>query len=271
MPAASQSVVPIRGSVDAVVSVRHITDRLPACLEALRGYLPPDATITIADAPPGSPREERHAEIARMAREAKARVVVNGHGQWECRNRAAAQGYAPVVVFLDGDCCLMPDAWAALTAVLEREQVGIVGGLVLWEEGLAPRELPLLPSVKVAGYAFGARRLPYARFVGWLPDNPKLYARDDLQAVSSAFMATRRALWRSLQGFSPDYGSRPLSDVDYCLRARNQGVIVAFEPAAVAMAGGEPMSDDLRSLQEAASIFQARLGPLAQYDEFSLL
>ncbi|OGS01189.1 MAG: hypothetical protein A2V88_08900 [Elusimicrobia bacterium RBG_16_66_12] len=265
--------VPIRGSVDAVVCVRHQVGRLDVCLEALRAHLPPEATITIADAPPGPPKEgdQRHGEVARLAREAKAHVMLNGRGQWECRNRAAAQGYAPILLFLDGDCALETGAWPALTATLEREQVGVVGGLLLWEEGLAPREAPLARCVKLAGYAFGVRRLPYARFVGWLPDNPKLYARDDLQAVGANFMATRRPLWRSLQGFAPDYGGRPFADIDYCLRARNQGVRVAFEPEAVALAGGEPLSDSFAALREGAGMLTARLGPLAQFDEFLML
>jgi len=210
-------------------------------------------------------------EIARVAREAGGRTVINGRGPWECRNRAAAQGYAPLILFLDGDVVLTPGVWLALAGVMEHEEVGIASGLLLWDEGMAPRDFPLMPSIKFAGYAFGARRLPYSRFVGWLPDNPKVYPRRDLQAVSAAFMLTRRALWRSLAGFAPDYGSRPLADVDYCIRARSQGPMVAFEPTAVAMAGMEPLADDVVLLQQGGAILDARLGPHRLYDEHVLL
>jgi GT2 family glycosyltransferase len=206
-----------------------------------------------------------------MAREVNGRTVVNGHGQWECRNRAAAQGFAPFILFLDGDVVLTPSAWPTLLGAMAHEEVGIATGLLLWDEGLAPREMPLASCIKFAGYAFGLRRLPYARFVGWLPDNPKVYPRSDLQAVSAAFMLTRRPLWRSLEGFATDYGSRPLADVDFCVRARSQGPVIAFEPAALALAGLEPLADDMILLQQGGAILDARLGPHRLYDEHILL
>jgi hypothetical protein len=240
---------------------------------ALRQHLPPDATIVVADAPPAQlpAGTDRHTEIARIAREVGGRTVINGQGQWECRNRAAAQGFAPLLLFLDGDVVLTPGAWPTLAAVMEHEEVGIASGMLLWDEGMAPREMPLATCIKFAGYAFGVRRLPYARFVGWLPDNPKVYPRRDLQAVSSAYMLTRRTLWRSMGGFAADYGTRPLADVDFCVRARNQGPVIAFEPAAVGLAGMEPMADDLGLLQQGGAILDARLGPHRLYDEHVLL
>lgn len=262
---------PLRGSVDAVVTVQAVTGRLERCLRALKRELPKDSTIMVADAVADPQATEPHAEIATAARAANVRVDRSGHGQWDSRNRAAAHGYAPLILFIDGDSVISKGSWPALVSVMEREEVGIAGGLVLWDEGEAPPGIPA-PSIKAGGFAFGVKLLPYARFASWQPDNPKVFARDDLQAVSVTFMVTRRLLYRSLSGFAANaFANRPLADVEYCLRARAQGVVVAFEPAASSLAGAEPLASSMRELQEGGIVLGHQAGHLTVYDEWAVL
>lgn len=263
--------VPIKGSVDAVVTVRVDGSRIGPCLAAIRSQLPRDATIIVVDLLGREPPlAALHADINQHARDHEARVVRDGQGQWPARDRPAAQSTAPLMLFLDGDNVLQSGAWQLLLKAVQREEVAVAGGVILWDEGQGPPDgRPY--AIKFAGYAIGTRGLPFARFVKWGVDNPKVYQRDDLQALSASFWVTRRTVYRSLGGFRGDYGDRPFADVSYCVRAHSLGLINVFDPAARVLSGGEPLAANLRQLQEAAYILTHDVGHLVHYDEFRVL
>ncbi len=263
--------VPIRGSVDAVVTLRQDGSRIGPCLDAIRSQLPRDATVIVLDLLAHDPSlAALHADITQQARDHEARVMREGQGQWPSRDRAAAQGSAALLLFLDGDNVLQPEAWQVLLKAVQREEVAAAAGLIMWDVGQGPPDLRP-NAIKCAGYAMGTRGLPFARFVTWSADNPKLYERDDLQALSASFMLTRRTVYRSLEGFRGEYGDRPFADISYCLRARSLGLVNVFNPAARALSGAEPLAANLRQLQEAAYILTHDVGHLVEYDEFRVL
>lgn len=269
-PAHMTVALPLRGSVDAVVTAFTNIDRLGACLAALRRDLPADATITLADAIPEQ-AAARHGELVRIAREADLRLDRSGRDRWDARNRAAAHGQAPLILFIDSDAVLAEGAWQALAAAIEPETIGAVGGLGIWQGEAVPAGFPD-PAMRAAGYVFGVMMQPYARFAGWAPDNPKVYARQDLQGVPVQFMATRRSLFRSLGPFPSDpFGSRPFADLYYCLQLRKAGLSVAFEPGAIAVVGREPIALSKQEVQEGQVILAHQAGDLLQYDEPFLL
>lgn len=264
-------VLPPRGSVDVVVTAHVVVDRLGPCLQAVKRELPDDATVIVADSIAEGLSASLHEDVARTAREAGVRVDRSGRGRWDARNRAAAHGQAPLILFLDTDAVLQDGAWAALVSAIEPEAVGAVGGLIVFDASMGPDNSPA-PVVRMAGWAFNAMLQPYARFFGWLPDNPKLFARDDLQAVPAHFMLTRRMLFRSLGGFPADgYGGHPYADVEYCLQLKNRGLLIGFEPKAIVLAGREPVALSRQQLEEGTLILAQRAGHLIHYDEVFLL
>jgi GT2 family glycosyltransferase len=262
--------LPMRGSVDAVVTAFTTIDRLGLCLGALRRQLPEDATITLADAIPVQ-LSPLHTELARIAREENLRLDRSGRDRWEARNRAAQHGQAPLILFVDADAILAEGAWVALAAAMEPETVGAVGGLAVWDIDCQPPGYPC-PSIRSAGYVVGAMMQPYVRFPGWSPDNPKIYPRQDLQGVPVNFMATRRSLFRTLGPFPSDpFGNRPFADMYYCLQLRKAGLAVAFDPAAIAVVGREPIALSRIEVNEGQLILSHQAGDLLQYDEPFLL
>jgi hypothetical protein len=263
--------VPIRGSVDAIITVRTDPTRIGPCLAAVREQLPRDASVIVVDLLGAEPEKAPlHAEITQHARDNNARVTRNGQGQWPSRDRAAAAGVAPLMLFLDGDCVMQPNAWQVLLDAVQRDHVAVAGGVTLWDQGEGPPEGPPF-GIKFGGWAIGVRGLPFSRFVRWSIDNPKLYKRDDLQAVSASFFLTRRTVYRTLGGFRGDYGDRPFADVSFCVRARSLGFINVFDPAARALSGPEPLAGGLRELQEAAFILTHDIGNIVEYDEWRTL
>lgn len=268
-PAMGALAPPIYGSVDAVVTVQVDTSRIGECLAALKAQLPADATIIVADAIIDE-MAETHQELAAAAREAGVRVDRSGRGRWDSRNRGAMHGSAPLILFIDGDLVLDEGAWAALAAPMEREEIGAAGGLITF--GVPVGADIEAGVIRIAGYVFGWRLRPYARFFGWHPDNPKVYPRADLQALPANFLLTRRMAFRTAGGFAADtYGNRPYPDVEYCLMLRGNGLLCAFEPAASAAGGAEPIALSRRDVQEGAVILEQRAGHLIQYDEPVLL
>jgi hypothetical protein len=266
--------LPSRGTVDAVVGLQAETKNLNACLDSMRAELPASATIVVADAirdvlPDAA---KRHEEIALVARRCGAYVVRNAHGQWDARNKAASAGQAPLIFFVDGDVILAKGAWGAVTEAMAREDIGILGGMLLWGESMSQPEIKA-GTIKWAGYTFGARLLPYARLQGWLPDNPKIFFRDDLQATPSAVMVTRRSLFRNLHGFDPADSFKGLcfADAHYCLRARALGSLVAFEPRLFGVAAREPFSLDKEEMRAGGQLLLAMARHLARFDEYLLL
>lgn len=262
--------LPMRGSVDAVVTAFTTIERLGLCLAALRRQLPPDATITLADAIPEQ-LPGRHSDLARIAREENLRLDRSGRDRWEARNRAAQHGQAPLILFIDADAIMAEGAWVALAAAMEPETVGAAGGLAVWDNDCQPPGYAA-PSIRSAGYVVGAMLQPYVRFPGWAPDNPKIYPRQDLQGVPVNFMATRRSLFRTLGPFPSDpFGNRPFADMYYCLQLRKAGLSVVFDPAAIAVVGREPIALSRIEVNEGQVILAHQAGDLLQYDEPFLL
>lgn len=262
--------LPLRGTVDAVVTAFTTIERLGLCLAALRRQLPADASITLADAIPEQ-LPARHTDLARIAREENLSLDRSGRDRWDARNRAATHGQAPLILFIDADAIMAEGAWPILAATMEPETVGAAGGLAVWDTDCQPAGYPS-PSIRSAGYVVGAMMQPYVRFPGWAPDNPKVYARQDLQGVPVNFMVTRRSLFRSLGPFPSDpFGNRPFADMYYCLQLRKAGLAVAFEPAAIAVVGREPIALSRMEVNEGQVILAHQAGDVLQYDEPFLL
>lgn len=265
---------PRHGSVDVVVALQVEVGRLRPCLESVRQELPASATITIVDAIRDETAEpaKRHEEIALVARALNLPIVRQPRSPWEGRNRAAERGSAPLILFLDGDCVLAKGIWAGAAAAMERESVGVLGGMVLWAEGHTPPQVAV-GTIKHAGYVFGPRLMPYSRFQSWAPDNPKVYRRDDLQAVGVCCMLTRRSAFRTLHGFDPDrhFGHLCFADVDYCLRARAHGMEVEFDPHFLVVGATEPLSLNVQELKQGAATLQGLAGHITRFDEYAVL
>ena len=117
---------------------------------------------------------------------------------------------------------LEPGAIGSMLALAQRPGVGIVGALLLYPSGRVQHAGVaidnLAPRHPWAG--IWPKRLPY----GWLA------APRPCQAVTAAVCLCSAKLWRDLDGLRSDlpinYG-----DVDFCLRARQQGLAVLLDPA----------------------------------------
>lgn len=182
-------VLPFRGSD---VALERVADRL-ATLD-----LQPGDTLTIADNRPG----------AADARRGPVCVLGTGERQtsYHARNRAAAAGQAPWLVFLDADVLAPPDLIDRYFARPPAARVGVLAGGVVDEP--AP-----------AGDAATAA----ARYA-WLKSSMSqevTLAHGDWAFAQTSNAAVRRAAFEQVGGF--DDRVRSGGDADLCFRLRAAG------------------------------------------------
>jgi hypothetical protein len=138
-------------------------------------------------------------------------------------NQAAAAAQGSYLLQLNDDTELLePQAIASLLAQAQRPGVGVVGALLLYENG----------RVQHAGVAIDNLAPRHAWAGCWPQQLPPgvLSAPRQFQAVTAAVCLCSAALWQQLGGLRPElpvnYG-----DVDFCLRARQLGQAVLLDPA----------------------------------------
>jgi len=146
---------------------------------------------------------------------------------WAALNNAAAgSAGGDVLLFLNNDIEALAPGWLnALCAQAVRPDVGVVGARLLYPD----RRLQHCGVVIGLGGAAGHV------FAGLQPDEPgylhMAVTTRECTAVTGACLATRRTVFEDLQGFDESLGI-DLNDIDYCLRARQAGLWVIYEPGA---------------------------------------
>jgi GT2 family glycosyltransferase len=161
-----------------------------------------------------------------LARLGCVRVRYEGAFHFAMMNNLGAQrASGEILVFLNDDTEPLESGWlGALVAQLERPGVGIAGARLLYRSGAIQHAGLAIGIVEGVGHlhrdTFGAE------FWKWVP-----FARN-VSAVTGACLGIRKRLFEELAGFDLAFPVN-FNDADLCLRARQLGYEVIYEPAAV--------------------------------------
>ena len=209
-------------SIDVVIPVHNGQELLHNCLKAVTG----DANIIVVD------DASDNANVTRIAAEkfgASFFKTKGNYGFGATCNYGASKGKAPLILFLNSDVWLEPNAITEMAKEFESPDVGAVGALLTFMQGT-----PHGPngSVQHAGMAFDLTGKPFHIFIGWNPDNPRVNQRRELRCVTGACMMTRRDLWNSIGGFASVYGRGTYEDTEYCAMVLEKQQKVVFQPKA---------------------------------------
>lgn len=140
-------------------------------------------------------------------------------------NTGAEHARHPILLFLNDDVQAKVPGWAdALATPLHDPTIGIVGPKLIYPSGAIQHAGIVLGMGELTGHA--GRGQFSSDLWRWL-DLPR-----DVSAVTGACLAIRRSLFHELQGFDEQFPVN-FNDVDLCLRARDAGYAVVYEPAAV--------------------------------------
>lgn len=154
--------------------------------------------------------------------------VVRGSGEWRYATRAnlgASVAQGEYLCLLHSGVAIIENEW--LNNLLnhgERPEVGIVGGKQVYADG----------TIRHAGYILGVNGVAGEAFYGMYDVNKghmlRLHADQNYSAVSGDFMLVRRDVFININGM--DEKLHHHSDVDFCLRARQQGFLTVWTPYA---------------------------------------
>jgi len=145
-------------------------------------------------------------------------------------NRGVAATRTEYVVLLNNDTVVITPAWLdELLGYGRLPEVGAVGAKLLYADGRIQHAGVLLGIHGLTGHAFQPRQ------DGAAPLEYQCYAHvaRNYLAVTAACMLTRTSVFRDVGGFDERNLTVAWNDVDYCLRLRDKGYRVVFNPWAL--------------------------------------
>jgi len=137
-------------------------------------------------------------------------------------NQGARVANGRTLLMLNSDAFLRPGAIANALATLDRDTgVGAVGGRLILPSG----------RLQEAGCIVWADGTTSGHGRGLPPGDHETLRPRDVDYCSGAFLLTPRDVWERLGGFDEVFTPGYYEDADYCLRLRQAGLRVVFEPS----------------------------------------
>ena len=205
------------------------------CLNSLRAYADRPAEYLVQD--DASPSVNLCAVVPPEVASTERNPVNLGFAG-NC-NAGAARAHLPILLFINQDVFAVEQfskGWdTAIVRAFDDPQVGIVGARLLFPDA----------SVQSVGGVFDGASQPVHRCLGWRNlTHPEIAEPRDVTWVTGAALAIRKSLFETLGGFDTSYRMY-FEDADLCLRAREAGWKVRYEPRAtfvhpVGSTGGSP-------------------------------
>jgi O-antigen biosynthesis protein len=137
-------------------------------------------------------------------------------------NQGARAANGRTFLMLNSDAFLRPGAIANALATLDGEPgVGVVGGRLILPSG----------RLQEAGCIVWADGTTSGHGRGLAPGEHQALRRRDVDYCSGAFLLTPREVWERFGGFDEVFTPGYYEDADYCMRLRQAGLRVIFEPS----------------------------------------
>ena len=216
-----------RPSVSAIIPFRDGARFLRTCVDSVTATAG-DVDLELVLVDNGSVEPETRTLVERLAGRTDVVVVRDDRPfNWAALNNDAVDSSrGDVLLFLNNDIEARHDGWLeVLAAQALRPEIGAAGARLLYPTG----------RVQHAGLVIGLGGAAGHVLVGLDGDAPgylgmAMLARD-CSAVTGACLAIRRAVFDDLGRFDVSLGL-DLNDIDFCLRARQRGLRVVYEPLA---------------------------------------
>ena len=130
------------------------------------------------------------------------------------------------ILCLNNDITIITPDWLEwMIGQCQRETVGIAGVRLYYPDD----------TIQHAGVIVGIGGVAGAMFVGMARERSgylrKAILQQDLSAVTAACMMVDRKAWEAVGGFNTDLAVA-FNDIDFCLKVREKGYLVVYEPNA---------------------------------------
>lgn len=118
-----------------------------------------------------------------------------------------------------------PDCLEEMLGYCMREDVGIVGARLYYEDDTIQHAGVVLGFGGIAGHTFiGSSRYDNGYF-------SRIICAQDYSAVTAACMMTKKSLYQEVGGLTEEFRVA-FNDIDYCMKVRETGKLVVYNPAA---------------------------------------
>lgn len=131
------------------------------------------------------------------------------------------------LLFMNNDVELInPDAIREMLGYLQRPDVGIVGCRLLYEDDTIQHAGVVIGFGGIAGHTFiGLHEVQNSYF-------HRALTAQDYSAVTAACLMTKRSLFDAVGGYTEELAVA-FNDIDFCLKIRQQGALVVYNPYAL--------------------------------------
>lgn len=209
--------------VSIILIVYNRAELTLACLKSIQEIIDPSIEIVIVD----NASSDRTKELlTRLHGNVKILLNEENSGFLLACNQAALHCTGEYLLFLNNDTILLPHALTnALQVFKEETKVGAVGGKLILLDG----------TLQEAGSIVWQDGSCYGYGRGGDPTAPEFMFRRSVDYCSGAFLLVRRAVHSALSGFDPVYAPAYYEETDFCLRLRQYGLDVVYEPTAIVL------------------------------------
>lgn len=173
-------------------------------------------------------------------------------------NYAVKKARGDYLLFLNNDTEVIAPNWIEeMLGHCQRSETGVVGGKLYYPDGTIQHAGTIIGMGGIAGHMFVD--MPGER-TGYLH---KASLQQNLSAVTAACMMVKREIFEMVLGFDEEL-SVAFNDVDFCLRVRQKGYLVVYDPYVELYhyesksRGSEDSAEKVRRFQEEIEFMRCR-------------
>jgi O-antigen biosynthesis protein len=212
-----------------IIPTRDNARLLSTCIRSLTEKADRPDLLDIIIVSNRSAKPETHALLAQLKQGASTTVLnFDEPFNWSRANNVAVrESRAELLLFLNDDTEMQSERWdALLRSDLDGSQpAGVVGALLFYPHG----------GIQHAGVVMGVNEGGPEHEARWQGNDElgplaRWKRRRACSAVTGAFMAMPRTLFDRLGGFDEANFIIAYNDIDMCLRAREAGEIILYDP-----------------------------------------
>jgi GT2 family glycosyltransferase len=160
-----------------------------------------------------------------LEKEKRITAVLNKEnlGFSKANNIGAKKAKGDLLIFLNNDTEVQKGWLEAISRIFEEEtKVGAVGVKLLFPDG----------TIQHAGLAFSEDNIPRHLYYRDKADLPRVNKQREFKAVTAACIAIPKKVFKEVGGFDERY-INGLEDVDLCLRIKEAGYRIVYQPKSV--------------------------------------
>lgn len=209
--------------VSIIIPNKDQIDTLDKCLKSIESSTYDNYEIIIVE---NNSSEESTFKYYERIQSEKIKVIrwMDEFNYSAINNFGVKYAHGEYLLLLDNDVEIITEEWLEeMVANCQRKDVGIVGAKLYYPDDTVQHAGIVIGIGGVAGAVFVG--LP-RKYTGYLH---KASIQQDLSAVTAACMMVRRSIYEEVGGLEERL-KVAFNDVDFCLRVRERGYLVVYDP-----------------------------------------